>query len=425
MTPDNPVVGSTVLRRPAIQSPNFNMAAQTGWSIDANGNAYFFNVTATGTITSTTVVVQGSAGGVFVYSGSPALGNLIVSAAGATATDAYGNSYPEGINVTAGTISGTTISGSSFDGTDFILNTSGAFFYSGTPASGNLIASVVSAAGTDGFGNAYNAGIWSYAASGVKAGLTSASGSGTLSIDTGDASQTSQGGMYAATVLSGPGRVLVNNITAPEFASDPGATSILMRSTSFDGTTIPQQIQLNVTGGSVQLIGTSPSIPAAQFHINSPGINVPLNTCATANQTISTTGYSNLTGILATLLAGATYLVEVEIYWVPSGTIGSNHTHGFNYPGTAASDTFTGTAYQATSTGTINQATGTTSTALNVSNVDVVTSPTHLGFRGWTRIAGYITTTTGGTFRPVIKVGTAADTVQVTAGSFMKVTRLS
>lgn len=55
-----------------------------------------------------------------------------------------------------------TITASTFDGTDFVINTSGAFFYSGTPAAGNLIASIAPALGSDGFGNAYQAGIAVY-----------------------------------------------------------------------------------------------------------------------------------------------------------------------------------------------------------------------------------------------------------------------
>jgi hypothetical protein len=46
-----------------------------------------------------------------IYSGPPALGNLIVSLAPAAGVDDVGNSYPEGLNVTAGTISGVSISG--------------------------------------------------------------------------------------------------------------------------------------------------------------------------------------------------------------------------------------------------------------------------------------------------------------------------
>lgn len=53
-----------------------------------------------------------------------------------------------------------------FDGTDFVVNSAGAFFYSGTPALGNLIASIASVAGTDAKGNAYGAGIISYDPSG-------------------------------------------------------------------------------------------------------------------------------------------------------------------------------------------------------------------------------------------------------------------
>lgn len=46
-----------------------------------------------------------------------------------------------------------------FFGTDFELNSNGLFFYSGTPASGNLIGSWAQTAGTDEFGNAYAQGI--------------------------------------------------------------------------------------------------------------------------------------------------------------------------------------------------------------------------------------------------------------------------
>lgn len=158
----NPLVGGTVLRYPAIQSPNFSLVNKTGWYIDSQGNAYFFNITATGTITSTTVIVQGSTGGIFVYSGTPALGNLIVSIAGMAGTDGSGNAYPQGVNVTTGTISGSTISSSTFTGSDFILNSNGLFVYNGTPANGNMIASIAATAGTDGFGNAYQATITSY-----------------------------------------------------------------------------------------------------------------------------------------------------------------------------------------------------------------------------------------------------------------------
>jgi len=49
-----------------------------------------------------------------------------------------------------------------FEGTDFVINSSGAFFYSGTPAAGNLTASITNAAGTDAETNAYLAGFTTY-----------------------------------------------------------------------------------------------------------------------------------------------------------------------------------------------------------------------------------------------------------------------
>lgn len=55
-----------------------------------------------------------------------------------------------------------------FLGNNFILNSSGLFFYSGTPALGNLIASITNAAGVDGVGNIYESGITSYQVSSGK-----------------------------------------------------------------------------------------------------------------------------------------------------------------------------------------------------------------------------------------------------------------
>jgi hypothetical protein len=46
-----------------------------------------------------------------IYSGTPALGNLIISLAPAAGVDDVGNAYPEGLNVTAGLLSGVAIKG--------------------------------------------------------------------------------------------------------------------------------------------------------------------------------------------------------------------------------------------------------------------------------------------------------------------------
>lgn len=158
------VVAGTQLVVPAIHSPNY-LTGSTGWTINLDGSAEFNNLTIRGTFSGTNFIVNSS--GAFFYSPTEAHGNLIVSIASAAGTDAFGNAYPKGINVTTGTIAGTTISGtnisgSTFTGTDFVLNDDGAFFYNGTPAAGNLIASISNFIGTDSFGNDYYDGFTSY-----------------------------------------------------------------------------------------------------------------------------------------------------------------------------------------------------------------------------------------------------------------------
>jgi hypothetical protein len=59
------------------------------------------------------VFVGGPSGGVFIYSGAPALGNLIGSWAGQAGVDPYGNAYPQGLSDTIGVLFGSVIAGGS------------------------------------------------------------------------------------------------------------------------------------------------------------------------------------------------------------------------------------------------------------------------------------------------------------------------
>ena len=96
---NNPVVGALKLIRRAIQSPNY-AAGSTGWTINDDGTAEFNDLTIRGKI-----IVQSTDEGVFVYSGAPAAGNLIVALASADGTDAYGNAYTRGLYI-AGYVDG-------------------------------------------------------------------------------------------------------------------------------------------------------------------------------------------------------------------------------------------------------------------------------------------------------------------------------
>jgi hypothetical protein len=46
----NQPIGGTTLVRSAIKSPNFSESGQTGWAVAKNGDAFFFNLTASGSI---------------------------------------------------------------------------------------------------------------------------------------------------------------------------------------------------------------------------------------------------------------------------------------------------------------------------------------------------------------------------------------
>jgi hypothetical protein len=100
----DPIVGGIALRKPAIRSPNY-VAGVSGWTINIDGSVEFNSGTFRGTVTAgtfqgTNFIINSS--GIFLYSGTPATGNLIISIASLAGTDSFGNVYPKGINVSGG-----------------------------------------------------------------------------------------------------------------------------------------------------------------------------------------------------------------------------------------------------------------------------------------------------------------------------------
>lgn len=106
-----------------------------------------------GIVTANKVIVFGTAGGVFVYNGTPASGNPPIFWATSATVDPFGNALPS----TAG-IAGT----GTFQAGNTIITPAGTFGYSGTPALGNLVYSDTAAATTDSFGNAVLGGVVTY-----------------------------------------------------------------------------------------------------------------------------------------------------------------------------------------------------------------------------------------------------------------------
>lgn len=113
------------------------------------------NVAALPPSTSVNVSIDLPAAQVTVSAHPPALSRqLLISLASAAGTDDYGNSFPLGIQATAGLIEGPEIVGSD------------AFFYS-SKTLGGLVQSITGADGTDAYGNAYIAGTATYANNGT------------------------------------------------------------------------------------------------------------------------------------------------------------------------------------------------------------------------------------------------------------------
>ena len=87
---NNIINALNALIRAAIHSPNYVPGA-TGWSINKDGSAEFNNLTIRGTFFG--VNFELNSNGLFFYSGTPALGNLVLSIAPVAGVDEFGNVY--------------------------------------------------------------------------------------------------------------------------------------------------------------------------------------------------------------------------------------------------------------------------------------------------------------------------------------------
>jgi len=74
------------------------------------------------------VLTEATAGysGIFGYSPTPGAGNLVFSVAADAGTDPYGNAYPAGVFTSSGYFTGNQ---GTFNGNNFVLNEQGLFFY--------------------------------------------------------------------------------------------------------------------------------------------------------------------------------------------------------------------------------------------------------------------------------------------------------
>ena len=99
------------------------VADTSGWSINADGSAEFNNLTIRGTFNGTDYVINST--GIFLYSSAPAAGNLVNSITNFSGTDPYGNHYLTG-SASYGNSNGQAVAN-----VDGVL-----FFYTGSLAAG-------------------------------------------------------------------------------------------------------------------------------------------------------------------------------------------------------------------------------------------------------------------------------------------------
>ncbi len=202
----DPVVGGTVLRVPAIQSPNYVLGV-SGWTIRADGSAQFNNISITGGgVIKVSVQATAPAGAhtgdlwfdtsngnrLNQYNGTiwvPFQYGTNAIASGAITASLIAANTITAAQIAAGTITATQIAagtitaaklaaglivagivdGTTISGAQFIAHgASGEMLvYSGTPASGNLIASVSATSGADAHGDSFAAGFSVYTGNGA------------------------------------------------------------------------------------------------------------------------------------------------------------------------------------------------------------------------------------------------------------------
>lgn len=241
-----PVVGYTALRNPAITSPNFNLANPTAspspsWGILQSGLAYFFGlVLSGGTITGPDYIINTA--GIFIYSGTPASGNLIGSWAGAAGTDAFGNAYPAGFLSTTG-----------------IIGSDGIVIYYGTgPALGNIFMAASPTAYTDSAGNVIDAGFTIFPSptpgvqqiGGLQVSTNTASGFNGIEWDNGVGSPGEAGFFTAADASNNPFSVFQVNVGNSDGGSSDDQAIMFAESGNSAATTTPAWVFTSTNGDS-------------------------------------------------------------------------------------------------------------------------------------------------------------------------------
>lgn len=196
--------------------------------------------------------------------------------------------------VYAGIVNGTTITGA----TIIADGGSGEFLvYSGTPATGNLIASVSPTTGTDAHSNTYKAGFTVYDTSSTTYVQMLAGSPAQLNVGTGDSAEATPGRVTGVVQGSGATRVIINDFQAARMTSQNvnALAEVQLISPSQDLTTSAAQVNVVAQDGTHSTALTvTPTNVSVQGTFSTTGL-ATLNAASVTGDT--TTATLHVTGV--------------------------------------------------------------------------------------------------------------------------------
>jgi hypothetical protein len=338
-----------------------------------------------------------------VYSGTPALDNLIISInPGAATFDVFGNYIAEGINhfINASSltvnISNGQITFGYITGVFQTLSANAQLTYGGSGgALGTLTSSQAGVAGTDQYGNAVLAGYTNYAVvSGTYVATNFADGMISLYTASGP------GGPYtsqAALTLGSGGTLSIQ-------------TNVPITFTNFTGS-LPTTLStiLSNSTGEMQAVN---ALDGQRYNITH---STHYTTAGSGGQTFNTTSPVSISGLSASLGVG-TYEVTARVFGTCPNS-GGSHTFTFAFTGTA-----TGIVNAILWQPQASNAAPTQSTLMDVTPfTSGLTSPPQINTGAWADIYGILTVTAAGTLTLNCQVSNTGDPYIVEQGSYLRI----
>lgn len=340
--PNEVAGGNGVLLIPAIQSPNFSISGMTGWAIMQNGDAYFYSITADGSVTATKFEgtdFEIDNTGMYFYGSTPGPGVLPFFWITNSGTDPYGNTVPRVMG--SGTPGGSSMN---VDGTGnfYIYNSAGKlvnFIYTGDgsmriynssgPAPGNMLLALSPDAGNDAHGNSFAPGLTIFGANAANPTLG-------VSFETTNPDQTAPG--FLATSVNNPGasgEQYVLSMTSPQisgaadradiavFSAIKGTPGSALGVLSYYDTTGAEHVQVQWGNGYTLIVNQSlpgsdssgPVIYGGSGQLKYVGAeNSAYNTgiahLITTGQPVSSTTPAGVTGVTLINVGSNTYVIR-------------------------------------------------------------------------------------------------------------------